>query len=564
MPVPQAESLALVADAGRPALDFVYAVLDRAAADAPALDGLLADLAGAFRAPGAGVAALLGGSPLATFPAAGSPEAADRRPWQETPDLVTKAREAPTALTVARPQGGSFLVAAFGATDGPGWLLWLEDGRRPAWTAGEAAALSLAGRALRRWLVPGESRPRWAEQLERAARQQRLEAVAQVTRRLAHDFGNVLTGILGFSELALAQPMPAHSPLHSYLTEVHRGAQGGAQLTQQLRLFSRRQAHASRPCQPAAVLAEEETRLRGAAGAAVQVQTTLPGDLPPVALDADQLRQVLAPVLDNALEAVTAPGLPADPPPQVTVSARVAVLGPAECRDFYGDLRPGPHVEIVVADTGPGLSPEALQRLFAEPFFSTKSRRRGFGLATAYGILCAHHGGLDLRPGRGRGVEARLVVPTAAAPAPAAVAPSAGEVVRGDKVLVVDDDPMILQFVSRTLERAGYRVKAVASAEAALESYAAATGDPFRVVLSDVLMPDVGGVDLAHRLLNRDPGVRVVFMSGQVSMDFVQQTFRGSCFEVLPKPFRPEGLLRAVRSALDRTLVAGGRAAGGP
>jgi DNA-binding NtrC family response regulator len=119
-------------------------------------------------------------------------------------------------------------------------------------------------------------------------------------------------------------------------------------------------------------------------------------------------------------------------------------------------------------------------------------------------------------------------------------------------VLVVDDDPMLLQFVARSLEGAGYRPQSVTNTEAALLAHAQVGSDPFRLVLTDVLMPGLSGVDLADRLLQRDPTVRVLFMTGQVSLDYVQQHFRGKSFEVLAKPFRPDGLLRAVRIALDR------------
>ncbi len=126
---------------------------------------------------------------------------------------------------------------------------------------------------------------------------------------------------------------------------------------------------------------------------------------------------------------------------------------------------------------------------------------------------------------------------------------------------MVDDDAMMRGFVARALEQAGYRVSAVGSAAAALETYAAAAEDPFRVVLSDVLMPEVNGVELAHRLLNRHPGVRVLFMSGQGGSELLRQNFQDSSFEMLSKPFSPEGLLSAVRGALERK---GGRARSRP
>ncbi len=113
---------------------------------------------------------------------------------------------------------------------------------------------------------------------------------------------------------------------------------------------------------------------------------------------------------------------------------------------------------------------------------------------------------------------------------------------------------MILQFVTRTLERAGFRVTSAGNAEDALRTYIEASDDPFRLVLSDVLMPNVNGVDLAKRLLARDAQVRILFMSGQVPAEFTQQAFAPGQFDLLPKPFRPEGLVRAVRAALDRAL----------
>ncbi len=541
------------ADVSRRALECVHGWLREPAPDPRDLGRLLADLAGAFAAPAAGLASLRDGSPLLRHPA----QARDARPtpWQQDPELLRRARSAASAVTAERPDGGSFLLTTLGWPASEGWLLWLEDERRAEWSDAEAAAFALAGQALTRWLHADAPAVRWADQLDRAARQQRLETAADLARRLAHDFGNVLTGILGFTELALSQQVHPDSPLHTYLIEVQRSAQSGAALTQTLRQFSRRQAPSGRTCLLHPVLTAEEARLR-ALSPAPSLHLSLPADLPPLALDADHLRQVLAALLDNAREALVGPGA-------ISVSARTVELSEADCRDLFGDPRPGPHVEVTVADTGAGLSPDAQRRLFAEPFFSTKPRRRGFGLATAYGILHAHRGGLRLLSGFERGAVARVLLPLAPAIAPSQVA-AAAEPARGERVLVVDDDPMILNLVSATLERAGYRVQTVGGGEEALKAHAAAGRDPFRLVLTDVLMPRLGGVELARRLLGRDAQTRVLFMSGQASAHGSPADLAGHGFELLTKPFRPEGLLRAVRTALDRPAPrrAPGRAAG--
>ncbi len=537
MPGPSVETLVCPSDTSRAALDFLHELLCRPADAGPSLDELLSSLAGAFGAPAAGVVRLADGDLLARFPRSANGSAGVRE------DGRLQVRLGPAET---------------------GWGLWLEDPGREQWTPGETAALALAGQVLGGMLDRTTDAPRWVRQVERAARQQRLEDAALLARRLAHDFGNVLTGIVGFSELALGQQGSSSSALSRYLTEVHRGAETAAAFIHQLRLFAGRHATTHRPCSLAGVLAEEEVRRKAGVGSGIDFRLDLPGDLPLLRVDAEMLRPVLGAVLDNAREALGDPALTPDVPRRIAVAARVVSVDAAECRDLYGELRPGTHVEIVVTDTGPGLDAQARERLFAEPFFSTRSRRRGFGLAIAYGVLCAHQGGIDVRPGADRGVEVRLLVPVSKMPEPGVgqkslaasprtternVSPSPG---RGEKVLVVDDDTMMRDFAARVLEQAGYRVSAVDSAAKALETYAAAENDPFRVVLSDVLMPGINGVELAHRLLNRYPGARVLFMSGLGGAELLRQTFQGGSFELLCKPFNPEGLLSAVRGALER------------
>jgi signal transduction histidine kinase len=535
-------------DATLSALDHVHRLLIAGATEHAGFEDMLADLAGAFQAPAAGLAGLSGDQQRFRFPAEGQDEPA-RLPWQDDPSFLERSGSVPGAVIIDRSGGGSLLATVIQAGEGVRWVLWLEDPARATWSDGEAGTLVLAGHVLVRRLS-GDSLSRWAEQLDRASRQQRMETAAAVTRRLAHDFGNVLTGILGFTELALGQQIPANTPLHTYLQEVYRAAQAGAQLTNHLRLFSRRQSASSRSCPLAGVLAEQDARLAPAREAGVNLRLNIPGDLPPVALDPEQLSHVLSALLDNAREALAGPGA-------ISVSAHVTELGEADCRDLFGSAQPGPHVEITIADTGIGLSPEVQRRLLSEPFFTTKPRRRGFGLSTAYGILHAHHGGLRLHPGAEHGVVARVLLPVAPSCRPESeeagpASSSGGETVRGERILVVDDEPDVLRFVVSILQRTGYRVESVSSGEAALERYSAQGSDPYRLVLTDVIMPGLGGIGLVNRILKRDPVARVLFMSGQVPPDFTQQDFASYRFELLTKPFRPEHLLRAVRAALDR------------
>lgn len=542
MPAAQA-TVALESPATGPSpLGYVHGLL-AAPADGPRdLPALLAGLARAFAAPAAGLAALADGTPVLSHPAIDDPAPA-RRPWQDDPGLLTRARAAMSALPWRAPDASHYLLAASSPAGLPGWLLWVEDAGRARWSGEEGGAL--AADALGRGLLAAERRPGWAAQLERLARRQQLEAAARVTRRIAHDFGNVLTGILGFSDLSLAEVEDNGKPLHKFLTELHHSAQNGARFVERLRQFAHHGGNprAAAPLGPA--LAREEARLRQLGNAAPRLLASVPDDLPPLAINGDDLARVLEILVENAREASRPGGEP------IRVTARLAALSAEDCLDFYGDPRPGPHVEVNVCDGGTGLSADAEGRLFGELFYTSKSRRRGLGLAAAYGILRGHRGGLCLANRPEGGVRARVVVPVAADALPLAVAPSAAVAPSGgEPILVVDDDPLVLQYLCATLAQAGYRVQPALSSREALELYAA-NPRGYRLVVSDVLMPGVNGFDLARQLNDRHPDVRVLFISGQLPLDGPAAD-AGGAFDLLAKPFRPEVLLRAVRAALDR------------
>jgi signal transduction histidine kinase/CheY-like chemotaxis protein len=544
----------------RSPLDFIHRLLIAPAEEQNDLTGLLNELSAVFDASGAGLATFPEGVPLCIHPSPPQESLTEAAlPWRAQPDVIDRLPQTRGALTIPRPAGGSFLVSVLGMPDCGGWVLWLEDACRTHWRETESSLLILVGHALTHRLTQGDTLPPWAMQLNRALRRQRMDAAARLVRRLAHDFGNVLTGILGFSELALAQQLDPNSTLHAYLTEVHRSAKNGADYTDQLRLFARRQTSSNRSCNLAAVLAEEEARVQPSLGPDVQLKLDVAANLPAVLMESVPLKHVLAIVLDNAREAIVVSGV-------INVSVRSVQLSAVEVRSLFGDVRPGTHLEIRVADNGSGLTTEAQRQLFTEPFFSTKARKRGFGLAMAYGILSAHRGGLELFRRPEGGTIARIVLPVAAvAPSseprsPSSVQPRsladasvAGATSYKERVLVVDDDPMILQLISTTLQRAGYRVQTAANAEQALKSYCGSAGDPFALVLSDVLMPDVNGVEFVRRLLAYDANVPVLFMSGHVPAEIMHQAFGSGRFEVLSKPFRPEGLIYAVRAAVDRS-----------
>src|SRR5262249_57507379 len=247
-----------------------------------------------------------------------------------------------------------------------------------------------------------EGGPRWAQRVEDAGEEGGLEDAAVWTRRLAHDYGNVLTSILGFTELSLLQ-VSDNSPLRRYLSEIHRGAQQGALLTDRLRLFARRPEPSRQATPLGPVLAQQRERF-ASAGPAVELQLDIPANLPPVAVAADALGDILSPLLDNAREAIDQQG-------RVTMTVSLVRLSSAHCLALWGRADPGPHVRIEISDTGCGLTADVQARLFREPFFTNKPRHRGLGLATVYGVLVSNRGGFRLRPGQKGGVVARVYLP---------------------------------------------------------------------------------------------------------------------------------------------------------
>jgi signal transduction histidine kinase len=399
-------------DSSRSALEFLHRLLVLPAEEQTNLEGVLKGLSAAFAATAAGLATFPEGVPLCAHPArmddCGLPME-DLLSLLNHQSAIDNPQSKSGALTVSRRSGGSCLFTLMGTPERGGWLLWLEDDNRTHWNESEAALLVLAGQILAHRLMREESPAPWVVQLERGSRRQRMEAAAHIVRRLAHDFGNFLTGILGFSQLSLAHQAASSAPLRDYLTEIHRSAQTGAHYIDQLRLFARRQArrsHAEQGNEERGNLAHVLAEVRSEWRDDVQLTLHLPVDLPAVAVDSEALRQVLAVILDNAREAIAGAGV-------IDISARMVQVNAWQACKLFGYVRPGPHLEIRIADNGSGLTPEAQRQLFAEPFFSTKPRKRGFGLAMAYGILSAYRGGLELLSRPEGGTIARLIVPVA-------------------------------------------------------------------------------------------------------------------------------------------------------
>jgi PAS domain S-box-containing protein len=395
-------------------------------------------------------------------------------------------------------------------------------------------------------LEDATERSRIEEQLRQS---QKMEAVGQLAGGVAHDFNNVLTAVLSAANVLLEELPPA-SPLRAEAEEIRVGARKAAALTRQLLTFSRKQVVVPRVTAPGALAAELLPLLRRLIGEDVELSCEVAPDLGNVRIDPAQLEQVLVNLVVNARDALAGGG-------RVAIQLSNVEIREDEARAQVG-VRPGAFVHLAVSDDGCGMPPEVLGRIF-EPFFTTKGPEKGtgLGLSTLYGIVreCGGHVRVESTPGEGSVFHVYLPRESAAEDAPADGPARARAPAGGAAVLLVEDDPQVRGVVARALRRAGHTVVEAADADDAL----ARAAEPARrldVLVTDVVMPRVGGQELAARLRRTRPDVKVLFMSGYSGQGFdVRQL--GANARFVQKPFTPAALVEE----LERLFADGGREA---
>ncbi len=384
----------------------------------------------------------------------------------------------------------------------------------------------LGGEMARRLEAEAQARARIEETLRQA---QKLEAMGRLTGGVAHDFNNLLT-IVSNNLYLLRRAEPRHAD-DGRLAAIERAVKAGTQLTRQLLSFSRRQ-----PLRPEVIALPDRLPpivelLRPALGGTVTVHSAVEPQVAPIEVDAAELELAMVNLALNARDAMPAGGT-------IRIEARNARPGEAEGVE-------GPAVVVAMSDSGTGIAPELLERVF-EPFFTTKpvGQGTGLGLSQVYGF-CRRAGGtasVDSQPGRGTTV--RLVFPAARAAATAAEAtsPTAGDAFQGLRVLLVEDNPEVAAATQGVLASMGCVVTSEGP-EAALRRLAR---QDFDLLLTDVVMPGMDGIELAARVRAAHPRLPVVLMSGY---SHSLERAAGLGLQVLPKPCSPETLADAVRAA---------------
>jgi len=382
---------------------------------------------------------------------------------------------------------------------------------------------------------------------ERLSRAHRMESVARLAGGIAHDFNNLLTVVLGSAEILL-DDLPRAYARRNDLEEIKTAATQAAQLTRQVLAYSRQQVLAPRLLDLNGLVGGMERALRPLVGARIELVLDLAAASSAVRVDSAQLEQAVMNLVLNARDAMPGGG-------RLEVVTRTVVVDEAFARE-HAPMRPGRYTTLAVHDTGVGMDDETQSHLF-EPFFTTKPGRHGagLGLATTYGIVKQSGGYIWTESAPGAGATFTIYLPWHEPLVAAAVPASDSSVTArgaGETVLVVDDEPAVRVVTKRILQRSGYAVLEAAGGVEALDALREHPG-PVHLLLTDVIMPEMNGREVAQRVRGQRPGIRIVYMSGYSPEAIAHDGLLDEGAAFVRKPFESGLLLQTVRRALNST-----------
>jgi two-component system cell cycle sensor histidine kinase/response regulator CckA len=381
--------------------------------------------------------------------------------------------------------------------------------------------------------------------LEQQLRQaQKMDAIGQLAGGVAHDFNNLLTVILGFGEIAKSS-LPADNPAHDLVGQMTQAGERAASLTRQLLAFSRQQVMAARVLDLNAILTDLEKMLRRVLGEDVSLASSLQPNLGRIKADAGQIEQVIVNLAVNARDAMPQGG-------KLTIETANVELDEEYAR-AHPEVRPGRYVLLAVSDTGHGMSEEVKARIF-EPFFTTKApgKGTGLGLATVFGIVKQSGGCIEVYSEPGVGTSFKVYLPRASGPismgkSHQGLRPAPGG---NETILLVEDEDAVRALVRIVLQGGGYHVLEAADGDEALRVAQQQQG-PIHLLVSDVVMPGLGGRQLSERLLALYPRMKVLFLSGYTDDAVVRHGILQEKVDFLQKPFSTNTLAEKVREVLD-------------
>lgn len=375
---------------------------------------------------------------------------------------------------------------------------------------------------------------------------QKMEAVGRLAGGVAHDFNNMLTIVLGQCDLA-AWTLSDNDPMNERIREIRKAGERAAALTRQLLIFSRKQVITTQLVDLGAVIESVDRMMRRVLGEDIELTTLQNNTLWPIFVDPGQMEQVIINLIVNARDAMPEGG-------RLTIETQNVTLDQDYCR-LHPDATPGDYVRLSVRDTGIGIEEKNMEKIF-EPFFTTKEEGKGtgLGLATVYGIVRQSGGHIEVESKVKLGAAFRIYLPRAVRPEAQAVPqfekpkPKRGS----ETILLVEDNELVRDLAKSILEQYGYRVYEAANGEEALSLYEREQLHP-DLLLTDVVMPAMGGRQLAENLIRQRPDLKVLYLSGYTDDSILRHKVSESRADFLHKPFTPESLAFKVREVLDST-----------
>src|SRR5438094_6696617 len=371
---------------------------------------------------------------------------------------------------------------------------------------------------------------------------QKMEAVGRLAGGVAHDFNNLLTVILSYSDLLL-EDRPPDAPDREDIEQIRKAAVGASALTRQLLAFSRQQVLEPRVLDVNTVVASTEKMLTRLLGEDISLTASLAPALGAVKVDPGQLEQIIINLAVNARDAMPHGG-------RLSIETANVDMDESYVRG-HPVAHPGPYVMLAVSDTGTGMDAATQARIF-EPFFTTKEAGKGtgLGLATVYGIVRQSSGFIWVYSEPGHGTSFKIYLPRVVDAVARAGAPAPQVVGGSETVLVVEDVAAVRAVTRQMLERQGYCVLEAANGATAL-SLARQHQSAIHLLVTDVVMPEVSGRELADQLVQPRPDMKVLFMSGYTDDAVVRHGILQEGIAYLQKPFTPDTLARKVRAVLD-------------
>ena len=384
------------------------------------------------------------------------------------------------------------------------------------------------------------------QELEDQLRQsQKIEAVGVLAGGIAHDFNNLLTAILGYCDL-LRPRLDLSDPGRTHLEEIRKAGDRAAVLTRQLLAFSRKQVLDPKVLDLNAVVSGMEGLLRRLLSEDVELKSVRGERLWHVRADPGQMEMVLMNLVANARDAMPTGG-------KLTLETMNMELDEA-----YNRRRPyappGQYVLLAVSDSGSGMDPETVSRVF-EPFFTTKEKGRGtgLGLSTVYGVVKQSNGHIQVYSERGIGTTIKVYLPAVEAPVemlPRSPAEISARVIRGETLLLIEDETLVRELAHEILTGQGYRVLDAGSGEEAIRVFEAHP-EPIQLVVTDVIMPGMNGREVYERMAQLRPGLKVLYMSGYTQSAIVHRGVLEPGTAFVQKPFTIPSFLERVREVLD-------------